>query len=68
MSSMDATYHAAQYLIYALHDPAPASPLVKLGNGHNEALNTLAEIFRKSNSPAVPLRVPVSELGQNKLQ
>ena len=38
MSSMDATYHAAQYLLYALHNPAPAIPLVKLGNGHKEAL------------------------------
>ena len=29
ISSMNATYHAAQYLIYALQNPAPASPLVK---------------------------------------
>ena len=68
MSSMDATYHAAQYLIHTLQNPEPATPLVKLGNGHKEALNTLAEIFIKANPPAVPLRVPVREVGQKKLQ
>ena len=68
MSSMDATYHATQNLIYALHNPAPASPLVKLGHGHKEALNTLADIFRKANPPAVPPRVSVREVGQKKPQ
>ena len=66
MSYMDATYHAAQDLIYALHNPALAIPLVNLGNLHNEALKTLAEIFRKANPPAVPPRVPVREVGQKK--
>ena len=28
MSSMDATYYAAQDLIYALQNPVPSSPLV----------------------------------------
>ena len=65
---MDATYYAAQDLIYVLHNPAPESPLVKLSPGHKEALKTLADIFRKSNPPAVPLRVPVREVGQKKLQ
>ena len=65
---MDATYHAVQDIIYAIYNPAPASPLVKLGNGHKEALKTLAEIFRKSNPPAVPPRVPVREVGQKKIQ
>ena len=59
MSSMDATYHAAQDLMHALHNTAPESPLVKLGHGHKEALKTLTNIFRKSNPPAVPLRFPV---------
>ena len=68
MSSIDATYHAAQNLIYRIYNTAPASTLVKLGNGHREALETLAEIFRKSNPPAVPLRVPVGKVGQKKLQ
>ena len=68
MSSMDATYHAAQDLIYALQNPETASPIVKLGNGHKEALKTLAEIFIKANPPAVPPRVPVREVGQKKLQ
>ena len=68
MSSTDATYHAAQYLIFALHNPAPSIPLVKLENIHKEILKKLAEIFRKANPPVVPLRVPVREVGQNKLQ
>ena len=36
MSSMDSTYHAAQDLIYALQNPAPASPLVRLGHGKSK--------------------------------
>ena len=32
MSSIYAMFHSAQDLIYTLHNPAPASPLVKLGN------------------------------------
>ena len=68
ISSMDATYHAAQDLMYALQNPEPASPLVKSVNGHKEALKTLKEIFRKANPPAVPPRVPVREVGQKKLQ
>ena len=51
MSSMYATYHAAQDLIYALYNTAPTSPLVKLVNGHMEALKTLANIFRKIKPP-----------------
>ena len=68
MSSMDATYHASQDLIYTLHNPAPASPLVKLGYGHKEALKTLANIFRNAKPPAAPLSVLVREVGQKKLQ
>ena len=63
MSSMDATYHAAQDFIYAIDNPAPARPLVKLGNGHKEAFRILAEIFRKANPTAVPTMVPVREVG-----
>ena len=68
MSSMDATYHTAQDIIYDLHNTAPESPLVKLGNGHKKALETLAEIIRKANPPAVPPRVPARDVGQKKLQ
>ena len=32
----------------------------------NEALKTLAEIFRRANPPVVPPRVPVREVGQKK--
>ena len=65
---MDANYHAPQDKIYALQSPTPASPLVKLGHGHKEALKNLADTFRKANPPTVPLRVPVREVVQNKLQ
>ena len=68
MSSMDATYHSAQDLIYALYNSEPVIYLLKLGHGHKEAFNTLADIFRKSNPSAVPLRVPVRGVGQSKLQ
>ena len=64
ISSINETYHAAQDLIYALQNPSPASPLVKLGHGYKEALKTLADIFRKVNPPAVPPRVSVREVGQ----
>ena len=57
-----ATFHAAQDLIYALYNTALASPQVKIGNGHKEALRTLAKIFRKSRPLAVPSRVPVKEV------
>ena len=62
MSSMDANFHAAQDIIYALQIPSPESPLVKLGNGHKETLSTLAKIFRKENPPTVPARVPFREV------
>ena len=41
MSKMSSTYeknHAAQDLIYELHNQAPEIPLFKLGNAHKEAL------------------------------
>ena len=65
---MDATYHAAQDLFYDLHNPAPENPLLKLGNGHKEALNILEEIFGKTNPSAVPPKVPVRDVVQKKLQ
>ena len=37
MSSMDATYHTAQYLIYAIQNSGPARSVVKLGHRHKEA-------------------------------
>ena len=68
MSSVDATYHASQNLIYLLQNPEPEMPIVKLGHVHKEAFNTLADIFRKANPSAVPPRGPVREVRQNKLQ
>ena len=68
MSSKYATFHAAQDLFYALQNPVTERPLVKLGYGNKEALNTLAEVFIKSSPPAVPQRVPVSEGVQEKLK
>ena len=54
MSSTDAKFHSAKELIYALQNPAPSSPIIKLGNLHKEALRTLAEIFIKTTPPLVP--------------
>ena len=68
MSSVDAAYHAVQDLIYALHNPEPEIPPVKLGNVHKESLSNLAGIFSKSNPSAVPSRVLFREVGQKKLQ
>ena len=68
MSSVDATYHTVQDLIYILHNPSPTSPLVKLGIGHKEALKTLVNIFIKAIPPVVPTRVPVREVYQKKPQ
>ena len=59
MSSKDATFHATQYLIYALENPATEIPIVKLVNGNMEELRNLAEIFREAIPPAVPPRVSV---------
>ena len=59
MSSTDAIIHAAQDLIHALKNPAPASPLVTLGNLRKESLRSLADIFVKVTSPAEPPRVPI---------
>ena len=44
-SSTDATIHAAQDLIYALHNSAPPIPLVKLVNAHKYELKSLAKIY-----------------------
>ena len=68
MSYMDANYHDAHNLIYALQNPVPSIPLIKPGNGNKEAFINLAEIIRKENPPAVPPRVPSRELYQKKLQ
>ena len=61
MSFKDANFHASQDLIYAIHNPEPSVPLLKLGYWHKEVLRTLADIFRKAIPPAVPPRVPVRE-------
>ena len=66
MSSLDATFHAAQDLIYALQNPARANPLATLVNGHKKELRTPVKIFRKSTPPAVPLTVPVRGVVQEK--
>ena len=66
MSSVDATFHAAHDLFYNLHNPSPPNPIVKLGNANKEALRTLTKIFRKSIPTAIPLRVSVREVVQDK--
>ena len=59
MSFIDATFNTTQDLIYALHNPEPKIPLVKLVNSLKELLIYLVEIFIKATPPAVPPRVPV---------
>ena len=66
MSSIDAAFHVAEDLIYAIHNPAPENRLSKIINFHKEEFMTLAEIFDKSSPPAIPLRVPVIEKVQEK--
>ena len=68
MSSTDATIHAAQDLIHALQNLAPARPLVTLVNVHKEALGFLSDIFGKATSPSVPPRVPIKEAYPEKLR
>ena len=68
MSPVDATYHVAQDLVYALQNTEPARPLVKLGNEYKHALNTLAEIFITANPPAVLPMVTVRGVRQKKFQ
>ena len=59
MSSKDANVHSAKDLIYALQNPSPEIPLVKLVNGHKYSFMTLSEIFRKASALAVLPRMPV---------
>ena len=54
--------------MYALHNPDPAIPLVKILNGQKKELRNLAEIFGKFIQPAVPPRVPVTEVVQKILK
>ena len=42
MSSIDATFHDAQDLVYALYNLSQENPLDKLGNGYKESVRTLA--------------------------
>ena len=48
ISSTDASIYAIQDLIHALHNPAPASLILKLVNEHIAALRMLLGIFNKS--------------------
>ena len=68
MSSTDAKVRAAQGLICEIHNPAPDIPLVTLGNTHKEALRSLADIFLKPTSPAVPPRVLVEGSGEPRIK
>ena len=59
MSSTYAMIHAAHYLINEQHNPEPTGPLVTLVHTHKETLTYTVDIFEKTTSPAVSLRVPV---------
>ena len=56
MFSMDATYNTAQDIIYALHNPEPASPLVELWHVHKEVFKTLTDIYSEKQTPQQYLR------------
>ena len=58
MSSTDATTHAINNLIHTLYNPPTSIPLITIVNMQKESLISLAKIFVKSTSPAVPPRVP----------
>ena len=68
ISSTDANIHAAQYLIHALKNSVPSSPLVTLRNAHKGVLRYLADIFGISISPEEPPRVPIEEAYPDNLQ
>ena len=68
MSPTDSKIHAAQDLVNVLQNPAPDIPLATLGHKHKEELRPLLDIFGKSTSPAVPMRVPVRGAYQGNLQ
>ena len=52
MSSKDATFHAAQDLIYALQNTSPASPLVKLGNWAQVGIEDPIRNIQKNQPPS----------------
>ena len=64
MSSINATLHATQDLMYALQNLSPENPLAKIENMNKEALRTLAKIFSNAITPEIPLRVPIMEIFQ----
>ena len=57
MSPTDSKIHAAQDLIHVVQNPAPDIPLATLGHTHKEELRPLVDIFGKSTSPEVLLRM-----------
>eukprot|EP00957_Ditylum_brightwellii_P094768 7216902-Ditylum_brightwellii.AAC.1 len=59
LSAADAATHAANDLIVALHNPAPAAPFRSLRTAHHDALRKLAEIF---NNVTVPTTAPTLTL------
>ena len=58
----DEAIHSAQYLLHALHNPAPEIPLVTLRNSHTSDLRGLAGIFEKANPRALPQSVVPTEI------
>ena len=73
MSYMDATYHSAQDLIYAMQYTAPASPLLKLGQKKlqevkQEGTQMKRAMQSKPITNAEPLRVPILESYPDELQ
>ena len=52
MSSKDATFHAAQDLIYALQNPELASPVFKLGNWAQGGIEEPIRNIQKKQLPS----------------
>ena len=66
MSSTDADIHAAQDFICGLQNPAPASPLVTVGDTLTSALKKLVGIFNNTNPrDRTTILVPTESQWQN---
>jgi hypothetical protein len=61
-SSADRALDAAQDLIHALQNPAPAAPFIEIGHQQTQALRRLADIFKNVISTKPKLDVPDAQL------
>eukprot|EP00957_Ditylum_brightwellii_P098010 7465179-Ditylum_brightwellii.AAC.1 len=68
LSAADAATHAANDLIAALCNPAPAAPFCLLQTEHHDALQKLVEIFNNvtvmTTAPTLALKEPRVSVGE----